>query len=228
MAQHFYTTAPTTIPIENYRFELIACYVFPTQAVGTVPMYRWFNGETGDHLYTIDPNGELAPTSGFVPEGPVFFVFASPQPNTLPLYRWSKPGDHFYTLDPTGELAPTSEYSSEGIACYVHGDPVQGTVPLHRWVTEGRRPAEVTVLYHWEGRGKSGSFTIPDNLKLWRTTWKCEAGSTPSIALLNADNGGLITSFGESSSGEKLFDVHGNFKWDTRSTNCKLTASTLP
>jgi Repeat of unknown function (DUF5648) len=90
----------------------------------------------GDHFYTTDTNGELAPIVGYELEGVSCFVLGTQVQGTQPLFRWSQPfnvGDHFYTLDPSGELAPSLGYVSEGIACYVFSTQQPNTVPLFRW-----------------------------------------------------------------------------------------------
>ncbi|MCX6674186.1 MAG: hypothetical protein NTY37_10465 [Methanothrix sp.] len=87
----------------------------------TTALYRWYNSGNGDHFYTTDPTGELAPSSGYVSEGITGYVGTSQMVGTTALYRWynSGNGDHFYTTDPTGELAPSSGYVSEGITGYL-------------------------------------------------------------------------------------------------------------
>jgi Repeat of unknown function (DUF5648) len=89
----------------------------------------------GDHFYTTNSDGELAPIAGYRLEGVACFVFGIQGQGTQPLFRWFRPksGDHFYTLDPSGELAPSLGYRSEGIACYVFSSQQPNTIPLFRW-----------------------------------------------------------------------------------------------
>ncbi|MCX6674311.1 MAG: hypothetical protein NTY37_11100 [Methanothrix sp.] len=84
-------------------------------------LHRWFSTQSGDHFYTTDPSGELAPTSGYTYEGITGYIATSQQQGTTALYRWfsTQSGDHFYTTDPSGELAPTSGYAYEGITGYI-------------------------------------------------------------------------------------------------------------
>jgi hypothetical protein len=93
----------------------------------------------GDHFYTINPDGELAPLAGYELDGVSCFVFGNRAQGTQPLFRWFHPstGDHFYTLDPNGELAPANGYNSEGTACYVFSSQQPNTVPLFRWFNPG-------------------------------------------------------------------------------------------
>jgi len=69
----------------------------------------------------------------FRSEGIAGYVFAEPQPGTVPLYRWLHPrhGSHYYTISPGAPDRPNSV--SEGIACHVCDHPVAGTVPFYRW-----------------------------------------------------------------------------------------------
>ncbi|MCK4788677.1 MAG: S8 family serine peptidase [Desulfobacteraceae bacterium] len=100
---------------------------------GTI--FRWWNSSIGDHFYTIDATGELAPNSGYVHEGAPFRLFPMNTQNTTPFFRWwnSSIGDHFYTTDPNGELAPQSGYQPEGTIGNIATAPLPGTVALYRW-----------------------------------------------------------------------------------------------
>lgn len=88
----------------------------------------------GDHFYTTDPSGELAPEAGYEFEGAACFVLGTHSYGSQPLFRWFNPSfhDHFYTIDPRGEAI--SEYSFEGVQCYVFPEPGPNTVPLLRWL----------------------------------------------------------------------------------------------
>jgi hypothetical protein len=88
----------------------------------------------GDHFYTTDPSGELAPEAGYEFEGAACFVLGTQSYGSQPLFRWFNPSfhDHFYTINPRGEAI--SEYSFEGVQCYVFPEPGPNTVPLLRWL----------------------------------------------------------------------------------------------
>jgi hypothetical protein len=100
-------------------------------SIGEVPpttaLYRWFNSKSHDHFYTTDPNGEAAPSHGYVFEGITGYIGTSQTAGTTALYRWynSHPdsGDHFYTTDPQGELAQKNAYVFEGITGYIWTSP---------------------------------------------------------------------------------------------------------
>jgi hypothetical protein len=100
---------------------------------GTV--FRWYNPANGDHFYCTDPNGELAPQSGYQYEGAPFRLFAISTQNTVPFYRWYNPanGDHFYCTDPNGELALQSGYQPEGTIGNIGSVALPGAVALYRW-----------------------------------------------------------------------------------------------
>ncbi|WP_438026379.1 hypothetical protein [Sorangium sp. So ce233] len=100
------------------------------------PVYRWWSGGSfGDHFYTNDPEGEIAPDVGYVHEGMAFRTFTCDTPETKPFFRWWSESltDHFYTTDPSGELAPAAGYISEGDIGCVASAPSQDTMALHRW-----------------------------------------------------------------------------------------------
>jgi hypothetical protein len=98
-------------------------------------LYRWYRTQNGDHFYTTDASGELAPSSGYTYEGITGYLATSQQQDTTALYRWynTQNGDHFYTTDPSGELAPTSGYTYEGITGYIATSEQQDTTALYRW-----------------------------------------------------------------------------------------------
>jgi hypothetical protein len=91
----------------------------------------------GDHFYTLDFKGELAPRSGYIREDFDCFVYQTRQPGTVPVHRWFKSRDgitdHFYTTDPEGEAAPANSYVYEGIAFFIFSSQEPDTVPLNRW-----------------------------------------------------------------------------------------------
>ncbi len=98
---------------------------------GTVPLYRYWNGN--DHFYTtnIDEIGTSTPgvtgKHGYKSEGIAGYCFPNAALGTIPLYRYWRPNgsDHFYTTN-SGEIGTTTPgqlgkygYKSEGVACYV-------------------------------------------------------------------------------------------------------------
>jgi hypothetical protein len=133
---HFYTAHPQTDRVPGFHLEGDVGHVLLTPVEGTVPFFRFFNPQSGDHFYTTDPDGEGQARNGWVNEGIACHVFPadSTRADTVPLYRWvSDEGDHFYCLDQHGELGPASGYRPEGIACRTLSEPVAGSVPLTRW-----------------------------------------------------------------------------------------------
>lgn len=151
MSDHFYTTdefeRERALAGGAYHDEGIACFVYPTQLSppGTVPFFRLYNPDTGDHFYTTDANerDRAIARFGYRSEGIACSVFAaSSQPGLTPLYRlWNGDAhDHFYTIDSAErDRAQTlSRYRDEPIACYVFPVPgptqsaPAGSVPLYR------------------------------------------------------------------------------------------------
>ena len=97
---------------------------------GAKPIYRFFNQDTGVHLYTIsdsERNYIVNNLSNYSVEGIAYYGYEERQPNTIPLYRLynAKAGTHLFTAS-TAErdraLANFSDYEAEGnngIAFYV-------------------------------------------------------------------------------------------------------------
>jgi hypothetical protein len=95
---------------------------------GTVPLYRYWNPQVGDHFYTTDWNELGNGNYGWSFERVQCYVHAQAVPGTVPLYRYwnSQDGDHFYTTD-WNELGNGNYgWGYEGIQCYVHDQPVLG------------------------------------------------------------------------------------------------------
>lgn len=87
-------------------------------------------------------------------EGIAGYVFPTPQPGTVPFYRWFQPrgGSHFYTTSLGEPDRATSR--SEGIACYVFDRPNPQAVPLFRW--RSRREHFFTTAPDGEGASRLG------------------------------------------------------------------------
>ena len=73
---------------------------------GVQPVYRFFNTDTGAHLYTTDENEKAfieANLANYSPEGIKYYAFESEPQNieTIPVYRLlnSDSGSHLYTID---------------------------------------------------------------------------------------------------------------------------------
>jgi len=105
---HFYTSyaADEFIAINEYYVESTN-YFWVTRETdssifGTVPLYRFFNGSTGDHLFGLNAN-EVPNEggAGWIHEGIRGYVWPpnNPGPNTNPIYRKFNGLDHLLTAD---------------------------------------------------------------------------------------------------------------------------------
>ncbi len=102
----------------------------------------------GDHFYTLDPAGELAPQSGYEREGIAGFVFSSAQPNTTPLFRWYHPA--------SGDLA------------YYRAKQLAGTGPLNSTETEALLGAYRRPIWHGvDTNPNNGASAIVGGNSLW-------------------------------------------------------------
>jgi hypothetical protein len=90
----------------------------------------------------------------FKSEGIVGYVFSTPQPGTVPLYRWfdRRVGSHKYSTSPGGPDRPN--LVNEGIACHVFDHAVPGAVPLFGW--QSRKDHIYTTAADGEGVLRKG------------------------------------------------------------------------
>jgi hypothetical protein len=114
----------------GYSAEGITGYIFPTQEVQTVPLYRSYQGPHTDHFYTANKaeSDNAVANLGYTYEGITGYVFppsGSSCPGAAPWYRAYNPNiyDHFYTMSaPEMNNAVTNlGYRREGVAAYILG-----------------------------------------------------------------------------------------------------------
>ena len=140
----FYTTSETerdviraTLPqyeLEGLSFVGVTPPTAEEDITGLTPVYRFFNQDTGIHLYTADENEKNfveENLDNFVFEGTPYYAFETQQEGTIPLYRFynQELDAHFYT--PSAEERDTfmasadfePEGSDDGIAFYVEPSP---------------------------------------------------------------------------------------------------------
>lgn len=72
---------------------------------GVSDVWAFWNPESGDRIYTLDPELQSAlsaPESGWVDEGRAFGAFATPQPGAVPVYRFvqRRTGWSYYRVEP--------------------------------------------------------------------------------------------------------------------------------
>lgn len=93
---------------------------------GSVAVYRFYNQDTGSHLYTIDENERnivQQEFTNFSYEGKVFYAYKTQVEGSIPIYRFynSTTSSHFYTPS-TAErdyvINDLANFESEGIAYY--------------------------------------------------------------------------------------------------------------
>jgi hypothetical protein len=126
-ADHFYTI--DSHETGGYRREGVACLVFSTQILNSVPLHRLRSPE-GRHFYTADA-AEQQTLLGqkYIDEGKCGFVFLTATVGPQPLFRSYNPstGGHLYTLNilEHDSASKNSGYRGDGISCYLWPDGAQ-------------------------------------------------------------------------------------------------------
>ncbi len=102
----------------------------------TAPVYRLWNGRSGDHFYTMNPaERDGAIRGGYAAEGVAGYLPAAGTPNAKTVYRLynSSVGDHFYTTSADeAEAARRSGYLREGSLGSIFPEYNGDTAPLMR------------------------------------------------------------------------------------------------
>lgn len=103
-----------------------------------VPIYRADHPQTGQHLYSADPD-EIARVEkqGWKSVGMVGYVAATQEPGYIAVYRIYVPnGDHFYTTSLEERNTIISQGAQdEGVVGYIASSQRPGTFALHRMVS---------------------------------------------------------------------------------------------
>jgi hypothetical protein len=89
-----------------------------------------------------------------------------------------------------------------------------------------RSTAAYTVLFDWQGSGRSDVFSVPSKSVPWRAAWECEAGKSPKIAIISVNNNAPVDFLGASYRGERLISKGGRFQVDTQGEFCRVTVTT--
>ncbi|MEL7409043.1 MAG: hypothetical protein AAFN00_19200, partial [Cyanobacteria bacterium J06558_2] len=129
---HFYTVDENERDfvlenLPNYDFEGETYNaVDPNVALGAEEVYRFFNSQTGVHLYTtseVERDSIIENLDNFSYEGAKFFAYESEVEGSLPIFRFFEPtlGVHFYTpseVERDFVLENLDNYDFEGVAYY--------------------------------------------------------------------------------------------------------------
>ncbi|WP_309609302.1 T9SS type A sorting domain-containing protein [Flavobacterium sp.] len=115
---YFYTKNYSTLgdgSAYGYNYQGVAFKAHNYQANRSIPVYRYFNAQFGDHFYTVTPFGSNS--YGYVLEGIEFYAYNYRYPGTVPVYRYYSPSlqNHFYSIYSYGT---NQGYVYEGIEFY--------------------------------------------------------------------------------------------------------------
>jgi hypothetical protein len=77
----------------NYSLDGVACYLYPTPALGLTPLYRLGRKQPKDQLYTtsLDELYHALTQFNYEAQGVAGHVLGTQFPGAVPLYKLSKP-----------------------------------------------------------------------------------------------------------------------------------------
>jgi len=114
-----------------FVYEGVSHHVVGNHTLQSQPVYRLYNRLSGSHFYTATRDEMLQvlsnPNRIFSYEGVAFYVFLSPEPGTMPVYRFYAPptGSHFFTISESEKnmlqnSIPLERLSYDGVAWYAY------------------------------------------------------------------------------------------------------------
>ena len=129
---HFYTSDKNE---RNYVYDRLDNYTYegasytgidPSAEIESFAVYRFYNRDSGTHLYTIDENEKNVvrqELDNYNYEGEAFFAYNLQVEGSIPVYRFynSNTGSHFYTpsaIERDVVIEELFNFESEGIAYY--------------------------------------------------------------------------------------------------------------
>lgn len=129
---HFYTSDKNE---RNYVYDRLNNYTYegasytgidPTTEIESLAVYRFYNRDSGTHLYTTDENEKNTvrqELDNYNYEGEAFFAYNFQVEGSIPIYRFfnSTTGAHFYTpsaIERDAVIKELPNFQSEGIAYY--------------------------------------------------------------------------------------------------------------
>lgn len=123
----YYYYSTKDIGRADQRVQRVQFYIYPNQAAGTVPLYR-FRSTGNRYFYTIQRNGPQPPVWQY--ETIAGYVYSDGStPGTVPLYLFRDiKYEYFYTTTPSEGAGMINE----GVACYVNDtNPMVPVAPSH-------------------------------------------------------------------------------------------------
>ncbi len=94
-----------------------------------LPVYRWLNGATGEHFYTVDANEQPA---GFALESPAAFYVDPAGAGTIPFYRCYSSALNRHVYTPSATCEGTAGFVVESILGYIGTDGCGNATTLYR------------------------------------------------------------------------------------------------
>lgn len=125
------------------------------------PLYRYWNNDRSDHLYTTDLSEFGNGRNGYKMEDPPMgFISSCPKEGLVALYRYHNQDaqDHFYTIDWCELKNGNANWKFEGITGFVSATPdLQDNLgPLYRYNNKAHKDHLYTINWGEFGEGRDG------------------------------------------------------------------------
>jgi len=108
-----------------------------SQVSGTIPLYRYFSSEHGDHMYTVSTSeGQDLLNAGYVSEGIIGYVYSTQVAGSIPMYRYDNVTfGHFFTILYAELQDGKDGYTREGTTFYVLPNDANNPPPTQNSLT---------------------------------------------------------------------------------------------
>jgi len=170
---------PQRASAATWTYQGIAFYAYKEKTEGAVAVYRFYNKDKGDHLYTADES-EMSKLKnnkskyGFTYEGIVFYAYPNQADGTVPVYRFysSSRTDHLYTASEEEKQNLTADtkavYKYENVAFYAYAEQLTDTLPVYHFYDSSKKDTYYTISEQEKNIIEMGPLGPEISVGLWQ------------------------------------------------------------